>query len=133
VTKVQDFEFDIEYVKGKKNIVADTLSRRHAMCSLMEVSEDWKSHLLVEYSKNKFACEILDGQGSGRQVQGHRRRHLLQGPSLLSTRFRAQKEDLSSSPRLSISRSPGVFQNLQTDQREVLLEGPQTGCYEVHQ
>jgi hypothetical protein len=28
----------------------------------MEVSADWKSHLLVEYSKNKFACEVLDGQ-----------------------------------------------------------------------
>jgi hypothetical protein len=31
-------------------------------CSLIEVSVDWKSHLLVEYSKNKFACEVLDGQ-----------------------------------------------------------------------
>jgi hypothetical protein len=28
----------------------------------MEVSKDWKSNLLVEYSKNKLACEILDGQ-----------------------------------------------------------------------
>jgi uracil DNA glycosylase len=27
----------------------------------MEISIDWKSHLLVEYSKNKFACELLDG------------------------------------------------------------------------
>jgi hypothetical protein len=42
--------------------VVDALSRRPAACSLMEVSADWKSHLLVEYSKNKFACEVLDGQ-----------------------------------------------------------------------
>jgi hypothetical protein len=60
--KVQAFDFDIEYVKGKKNIVPDALSRRPATCSLMKVSADWKSHLLVEYSKNKFACEVLDGQ-----------------------------------------------------------------------
>jgi hypothetical protein len=62
VTNVLAFDFGIEYVKGKKNIVADALSMRPTTCSLMEISTDWKSHLLVEYSKNKFACEILDGQ-----------------------------------------------------------------------
>jgi hypothetical protein len=61
VTKVQAFDFDIDYVKGKKNIVADALLRRPMACSLMEISIDWKSHLLVEYSKNKFACEVMDG------------------------------------------------------------------------
>jgi hypothetical protein len=62
VMKVQAFKFDIEYVKGKKKILFDALSRRPATCSLMEISADWKSHLLVEYSKNKFACEVMDGQ-----------------------------------------------------------------------
>jgi hypothetical protein len=62
VTKVQAFDFNIEYVKGKKNIMADALLRRPAACSLMEILADWKSHLLVEYSKNKFACEVMDGQ-----------------------------------------------------------------------
>jgi hypothetical protein len=62
VTKVHAFDFDIEYVKGKKNIVADALSRRLATCSLTEILVDWKSHLLVEYSKNKFTCEVMDGQ-----------------------------------------------------------------------
>jgi hypothetical protein len=62
VTKVHAFDFDIDYVKGKKNIVDDALSRRPVTCSLMEISADWKSHLLVEYSKNKFACEVMDGK-----------------------------------------------------------------------
>jgi hypothetical protein len=48
VIKVHAFDFEIEYVMGKKNIVADALSRRQKSCSLMEISADWKSHLLVE-------------------------------------------------------------------------------------
>jgi hypothetical protein len=42
--------------------MVDALSRRSATCSLMEISTDWKSHLLVEYSKNNFTCEVMDGK-----------------------------------------------------------------------
>jgi uracil DNA glycosylase len=42
--------------------VVDELSRRLAACSLMEILADWKSHLLVEYSKNNFSCEVMDGK-----------------------------------------------------------------------
>jgi hypothetical protein len=54
VSKLQAYDFDIEYVKGKKNAVADALSRKPEVFSLAEVSADWKSQLLVEYSKNKL-------------------------------------------------------------------------------
>jgi hypothetical protein len=30
------------------------------MCSLKDILDDWKSHLVVEYSKNKFSCEVMD-------------------------------------------------------------------------
>ena len=62
VNKFQAYDFEIEYVKGKNIVVADALSRRRATLSLLEISSDWKNHLLVEYSKDRFACEILDGQ-----------------------------------------------------------------------
>lgn len=65
VNKIQAYDFDIEFVKGKKNVVADALSRRPsiaALCSMSEISADWKSQLLVEYSKNEFVCEVVDGQ-----------------------------------------------------------------------
>ena len=61
VSKIQAYDFEIEYVKGKNNVVANALSRRPASLSLLEISSDWKNHLLVEYSKDRFACEILDG------------------------------------------------------------------------
>lgn len=38
------------------------LARRPTICSLSHISADWKEHLLVEYSKNTFACELMDGQ-----------------------------------------------------------------------
>lgn len=52
VSKTQAYEFDIEYVKGKKNVVADALSRKETTCSLMKLTENWKAHLATEYAKN---------------------------------------------------------------------------------
>ena len=62
VSKVQAYDFEIEYVKGKNNVVVDALSRRPASLSLMSISKYWRSLILVEYSKDKFSCELLDGQ-----------------------------------------------------------------------
>ena len=62
VSKIQAYDFEIEYVKGKNNIVVGALSRRPSTLSLMEISTDWKSRLFMEYSKNKFSCELLDDQ-----------------------------------------------------------------------
>jgi hypothetical protein len=60
VSKIQAFEFDIEYVKGKRNIVEYALSRRPTGCSMMDICTDWKAQLLVEYSKKKNSCEVMD-------------------------------------------------------------------------
>ena len=45
-------------MKGKNNVVADSLSRRPSI-SLMDVAEDWKAVSEVEYAKDKFACELF--------------------------------------------------------------------------
>ena len=55
VRKIQACNFDIEYVKGKNNVVVD------ASYSMTEILVDWKPQLLVEYSKNRFACDLMDG------------------------------------------------------------------------
>ena len=61
VSKVQAYDFDIEYVRGKHIVVADALSKRPVGLSLMSICHDWKAQLLVEYSKEKRACEVLEG------------------------------------------------------------------------
>ena len=58
--KIQEFKFDIEYVKGKNNVVADSLSRRPSI-SIMDVTKNWKAILEVEYAKDKFYCDIFYG------------------------------------------------------------------------
>ena len=60
VRKIQYYDFHIEYLKGNNNIVADALSRRPSF-SLMDIAKNWKDMLLVEYAKDKFSCDVLDG------------------------------------------------------------------------
>ena len=43
-------------------MVADALSRRPTTLSLMSLDTDWRARLLVEYSKERFSCEVLDSQ-----------------------------------------------------------------------
>jgi hypothetical protein len=57
---LQEYDFNIEYVKGNKNEVVDSLSNKPKIFSLVDISVDWKSHLFVEYSKNQFSCQLID-------------------------------------------------------------------------
>ena len=61
VSKIQDCDFDIEYVKGNNNIVTNALSREPSF-SRMAIAKNWKDMLLVEYAKDKFSCGVLDGR-----------------------------------------------------------------------
>jgi hypothetical protein len=61
VSKVKEYDFYIEYVKGKKNIFVDASSRRPVSFSMTKILAYWNSILLVEYSKKTFPCEIMEG------------------------------------------------------------------------
>jgi hypothetical protein len=62
VRRIQAYDFDIEFVKGKNNVVADALSRRPSILAIIGVTVDWKDHLVMEYAEDQFACQLLDGQ-----------------------------------------------------------------------
>ena len=60
VRKVQSYDFDIEYHKGKLNVVVDALCHKPTL-SLLQMLTEWKVQLGTEYSTNQFSCGILDG------------------------------------------------------------------------
>ena len=70
VSKVQYFDFDIEYKKGKMNVVADALSCKPTF-SLLQICNEWKIQLAIEYSKDQFACDVLDGVNQNEEYQVH--------------------------------------------------------------
>ena len=47
-------------MQGKNKVVVDALSTTPSI-SLMNVAKNWKATLEVEYTKNKFSCEIFYG------------------------------------------------------------------------
>lgn len=58
---MQAYDFDIEFVKGKKNVVADALSRRPHVCALVEISGDWRDWIIAEYAGDTWASGIVVG------------------------------------------------------------------------
>lgn len=60
--KLQTYDFDIEYVKNKNNVVVDTISRKPYLCSMSELSINWKVFIINEYVKNELTNEVLEGK-----------------------------------------------------------------------
>ena len=60
MNKLQAYDFDIEYLKGKNNVVVDALSRKPTLCSLTSISTDWKISIVSKYFKDSFSTKILD-------------------------------------------------------------------------
>jgi hypothetical protein len=62
VSRIHAYDFDIEFVKEKNNVVVDALSKRPSIFAMKGVSVEWKDHLVMEYAKDQFTCQLLDGQ-----------------------------------------------------------------------
>ena len=59
ITKLQTYDFDIEFVKGKKNVLADALSRRPHICALAEIIGYWRSKITIVYARDTWASRVI--------------------------------------------------------------------------
>lgn len=62
MSKIKAYEFDIEYVKGTHNIVANALSRHPCLNTITSIMKEWKNDIIPEYAKDSLANEILEGR-----------------------------------------------------------------------
>ena len=61
ITKLQAYDFDIEVVKGKKNVEIDAFSRRPHICALAEITGDWRDKITAEYARDTWASRLISG------------------------------------------------------------------------
>ena len=52
VSKLQAYDFDISYVKGTQNVVADALSRRPHLSAMIQISKNWRHLIIAEYARD---------------------------------------------------------------------------------
>lgn len=53
-----EYDFDVHYIKGKENVVADALSRRHHALSSMSTSTDLRERILQHFPVDEFYSEV---------------------------------------------------------------------------
>lgn len=49
-------------MKGKNNVVANALSRKPYLCAMTDISVDWRVGTTIEYAKDSFANDVLEGK-----------------------------------------------------------------------
>jgi hypothetical protein len=65
---MSEYDFGILYIKGKENLVADALSRRPRVFSLIPLEVNLREHVLMQLQGDGWYLEVTSNLQSGRQL-----------------------------------------------------------------
>lgn len=81
-----EYDFDVHYIKGKENVVADALSRRCHELSSMTTSTDLREQILQHLPSDELYTEIIQVVCSQRPLEGKYSEYSLESDGLLCHR-----------------------------------------------
>lgn len=65
-----EYDFEVKYIQGKENVVADALSRRRHEVSAMTLEVELKSQILATLPSDSWYSEVKAEVESGRALEG---------------------------------------------------------------
>jgi hypothetical protein len=65
---MSEYDFGISYIKGKENVVADALSRRPCVFSLVPLKVNLREHVLTKLQGDSWYLEVTSNLQSERQL-----------------------------------------------------------------
>jgi hypothetical protein len=85
---MSEYDFGILYIKGKENLVADALSRRPRVFSLIPLEVNLREHVLMQLQGDGWYLEVTSNLQSGRQLDPKYEGYSLEVDRLLRYRGR---------------------------------------------
>ena len=92
VSKIQAYNFDIEYVKGTHNMVADALSRQGQLNTITSITDNWKDEIVAEYAKDPRTNEIVEGNITNDEIKIVEELILYRGRILLAANSKVKRK-----------------------------------------
>ena len=80
---MSEYDFGILYIKGKEKVVADALSRRPCVFSLILLKVNLREHVLTQLQGDSWYLEVTSNLQSGRQLDPKYERYSLEADGLL--------------------------------------------------
>ena len=65
---MSEYDFGISYIKGKENVVADALSRRPHVFSLVPLKVSLRERVLTQLQGDSWYLKVTSNLQSGRQL-----------------------------------------------------------------